>query len=83
MRLKNAADTWIGKIRGNDRLETLENLSILLIVVGALMLSAGIGLNISAREAATSAVLAMMGSLVAFVFTVLLVVTWVAREFSS
>jgi hypothetical protein len=74
--------TWIGKLKGKDRFETLENYSILFIFVGAIILSAGIGLNIL-NPKGLSAILSMFGSLIAFISTIALIFIWVLKEFKS
>jgi hypothetical protein len=80
--LKNVVGTWIGKLKGKDRFETLENYSILFIFIGAIILSAGIGLNIL-NPKGLSAVLSMFGSLIAFVSTIALIIVWLLKEFKS
>lgn len=67
------------KLKGKNRYETAENYSILLIVVGAVMLSAGIGLTVITPKG-IPAVLAMMGALVSFLATTLLIFIWLAKE---
>jgi len=74
--------TWIGKLKGKDRFETLENYSILFIFIGAIILSAGIGLNIL-NPKGLSAMLSMFGSLLAFISTIALIVVWLLKEFKS
>jgi len=74
--------TWIGKLKGKDRFDTLENYSILFIFVGAIILSAGIGLNIL-NPKGLSAILSMFGSLLAFVSTIALILVWLLKEFKS
>jgi len=66
-------------LKGKDRYETAENYSISVIVVGAVMLSLGIGLTIFNTKG-ISAILAMMGALVSFVATVALIFVWLAKE---
>lgn len=80
--MKNAVGTWIGKLKGNDRFGTLENYSILFIFIGAIILSTGIGLNVL-NPKGLSAVLAMLGSLIAFISTIALILVWLIKEFKS
>jgi len=80
--LKNVAGTWIGKLKGKDRFETLENYSILFIFVGAIILSTGIGLNIL-NPKGLSTILSMFGSLIAFISTIALIIIWLLKEFKS
>ncbi|MDI6798839.1 MAG: hypothetical protein QMD12_02480 [Candidatus Aenigmarchaeota archaeon] len=67
-------------LRGKDKFETVENCSILFIAVGAAMLTSGIGLTVLSPKG-VSAVLAMLGSLISFLSTVVLIFTWLAKEF--
>lgn len=70
------------KIRGKNKLETAENASIVFILVGALMLSAGIGLNIFATKGFPT-ILAMLGSFITFAFTIILILIWLMKEFKG
>ena len=67
------------KLKGKDKYETLENCSILFIVIGAIMLSSGIGLTVISPKG-FPAILAMLGSLIAFLATVALIFVWLAKE---
>lgn len=80
--MKNVLGTWLGKLKGKDRFETAENYSILSILIGALILSLGIGLTIITPKG-LPAILAMLGSLIAFVSTVVLILVWLVKEFSG
>jgi len=79
--LKNALGTWKGKLKGKDRAETLENYAILFIVIGALLLSFGIGLSVLTER--ISIVFSIFGAWTVFISTVALIVNWVIREFGS
>ena len=79
MRLKNVLGTWTGKLKGKDRVSTVENLSIVFIVFGALLLSVGMGMT-ALNPKGISAILAMLGGLIAFLSTLVLVFTWLIRE---
>jgi hypothetical protein len=70
----------VSKLKGKDKFETAENFSIVGIVFGALVLTSGIGLTIVTPKG-LPAILAMLGSLIAFLSTVALVFVWLAREF--
>lgn len=74
-RLRNVLDM----LKGKDKYETAENYSILFIVVGAVVLSAGIGLTIL-NPKGISAIMAMLGSLMSFLATVALILIWLAKE---
>jgi len=76
MRLKNV----LGMLKGSDRYETAENWAIAFIVIGAVMLSAGIGISI-VEPKGVAAILSMLGSFVAFIATVVLIFVWLAKEF--
>ena len=79
--MKNVVGTWIGKLKGKDRFETLENYSILFIFTGAIILSAGIGLDIL-NPKGLSAMLSMFGSLLAFISTIALILVWLLYDFT-
>ncbi|MBI2547532.1 MAG: hypothetical protein HYW23_03740 [Candidatus Aenigmarchaeota archaeon] len=70
------------KLKGNNRLETVENYSILFAFIGALVLSIGIGLNVFGTKG-VSAVLPMLGALVTFLSTVVLIFVWLVKEFKE
>ena len=80
--MKNVLGTWLGKLKGKDKFETAESYSILSILIGALILSLGIGLTIITPKG-LPAILAMLGSLIAFVSTVVLILVWLVKEFSG
>ena len=80
--MKNVLGTWLGKLKGKDKFETAESYSILSILIGALILSLGIGLTIITSKG-FPAILAMLGSLIAFVSTVVLILVWLVKEFSG
>lgn len=66
------------KLKGKNKCETAENYSILLIMVGATVLSLGIGLS-AASYKGLSAILAMLGSFISFIFTIVLVIVWLMQ----
>lgn len=66
-------------LKGKDKFETLENLSIVFICLGGLVLSAGIGLTILSPKG-ISAILAMLGAFVAFIAIVALIFIWLAKD---
>jgi hypothetical protein len=70
----------IPSIKGKNRLETLERISIALIVFGAFTLSLGIGLTILTPKG-IPAILSMVGALISFIFTVVLIFSWLIKEF--
>lgn len=72
----------LARLKGKDKLETIENYSIAVIFIGAMILSAGIGINIISTKG-PSAVLAMLGALVSFIATIALIAVWVIREFEK
>ncbi len=69
----------LGRLKGKGKLETIENYSILFVFLGAMTLSAGIGLNIISTKGA-SPIIAMIGAVVTFLSTISLIATWVMRE---
>jgi hypothetical protein len=72
----------IPSIKGKNKLETLERISIALIVFGAFILSLGIGLTILTPKG-IPAILSMLGASTSFVFTVILIFTWLIKEFKG
>jgi uncharacterized membrane protein len=74
-------DTWIGKLKGKDRHETLENYSILFIFIGALILSFGIAFSVVNQR--VSAIVSILGAWVAFISTAAFIFIWVLKEFRS
>ena len=66
-------------LKSGNKFEKAEGYCIVLLLVGALMLSAGIGLT-TIDPKGISAILAMLGSLIAFLSTVALIFTWLAQE---
>jgi len=78
MKLKNV----LGMLKGSGKYETAENVAILLIIAGAAMLSAGIGISIM-QPRGVAAILAMLGSFISFISTVALIFIWLAKEFFS
>ena len=75
-------DMFHTKLKGKDRLETIENYCILFIFVGAAILSLGIGLTIITPKG-IPVILSMFGALLSFLSTIALVFTWVAKDFSE
>jgi len=76
--LKLGLDT----LKGKDKYETLENYSVLFIVIGAAMLTIGIGLSILTPKG-IPAIIAMLGGLISFLATVALIFIWLAKELSK
>jgi hypothetical protein len=69
-------------LKGSSKYETAENWAIAFIVLGAVMLSAGIGISI-VNPKGIAAILAMLGSFISFIATVVLIFVWLAKEFSG
>jgi hypothetical protein len=67
-------------LKGKDKFETAENYSILSIVIGVIILSLGIGLTIVTPKG-IPAILAMLGSFISFLATVVLILVWLVKEF--
>jgi len=76
---KKTISLHIPSLKGKDKYTTAENYSILFIFVGAIILSAGIGLTIFSTQGIFT-ILAMLGSFVAFISTVILILSWLAKE---
>ena len=73
---------FFSKLKGKDKIETVENYCILFIFLGAIMLSLGIGFTVFSTKG-MPVVFAMLGALVSFLSTVGLVFTWVAKDLSE
>ena len=66
-------------LKSGNKFEKVEGYCIVTLLVGAIMLSSGIGLTVI-NPKGISAILAMLGSLIAFLATVALIFTWLAQE---
>lgn len=66
-------------LKSENKYERVEGYCILVLVVGALMLSTGIGLTVL-NPKGISAIIAMLGSLIAFLATIALIMTWLVQE---
>jgi len=71
---------FLTKLKGKDKLETIENYCILFILLGATILALGIGFTIISTRG-LPVILAMSGTLLSFLSTVVLIFTWLAKEF--
>jgi hypothetical protein len=69
----------LGMLKSGNKFERAEGYCIMVLLVGAIMLSSGIGLTVL-NPKGISAVLAMLGSFIAFLATVALIFTWLAQE---
>ena len=69
-------------LKGKNKYETWENYSILFIIIGAATLSIGIGLSIITPKG-LPAIMAMLGSVISFVSTVVLLAIWLMKEFKG
>ncbi|MEM5843898.1 MAG: hypothetical protein QW841_01500 [Candidatus Aenigmatarchaeota archaeon] len=76
--MKGVQDIWKEKIKGKSRIETAENVSILLIFLGAIFFSLGVGLTIVSPQG-LPAILAMIGASLSFLSTVVLILIWVFK----
>ena len=70
------------KLKGKNKIETLENYLIALIFLGAIVFSSGVGLTIVSSKG-FPIILAMIGAVASFVFTVALIFLWVFKEFKN
>ena len=70
------------KLKSEDKLERVEGYCILILIIGAGLLSLGMGLSIL-NPKGLSAITAMIGSLIAFLATVALIVTWLVKELTG
>lgn len=77
--MKSVLGMLKGRLRGRDKLETLENWSILIILLGGFLLSTGIASSIITTKGIPT-VLAMSGSFISFVGIISLVLVWLIQE---
>jgi hypothetical protein len=66
-------------LKSENKFERTENYCILFLLVGSVILSLGIGLTVISTKG-ISAILAMLGSLIAFLSTIALIFTWLIKE---
>ncbi len=66
-------------LKSGNKYEKTEGYCIVVLLFGSIMLSAGMGLA-AINPKGISAILAMLGSLIAFLATVALIFTWLAQE---
>ena len=66
-------------LKSENKFEKMEGYCTLVLIVGAVMLSAGIGLTILDPKG-VSAITAMLGALISFLATVGLIFTWLIKE---
>jgi hypothetical protein len=72
----------LSSLKGKDKLETAERISIASIIFGALIFSLGIGLTIVTPRG-IPAILSMLGAAISFVFTVLLIFIWFIKSWKG
>ena len=70
------------KLKSKDKLEMAEGYAIVSIFAGGIILSLGIGLSILSTKG-ISAILAMLGSVLAFLSTLALIIVWLVKEWRS
>lgn len=66
-------------LKGQNKYETLEKVSIFLVVLGAIVLAAGMSLAIISTTGAFAAI-TLIGSFMVFIFSVLLVIVWFLKS---
>lgn len=66
-------------LKGKNRYETLENYSMVGVLIGAFVFSGGVGLTVLSSKG-LSAILSMLGALIAFCSSVSLVFVWLTKE---
>ena len=66
-------------LRSGNKFETLENYSMVFVILGALVFAGGIGLT-ALTPAGIPAIITMMGAVIAFCASVFLVFVWLAKE---
>lgn len=70
---------FLGLLKAKNRYEKIEGYCVLILIVGAVILSAGIGLTIVTPKG-IPAIMAMFGSLISFLATVALIFVWLFKE---
>ena len=70
---------FFGLFKGKTLYEKMEGYCIVILLVGVIMLSAGMGLTVISTKG-IPAILAMLGSLISFLATVALVFVWLFKE---
>jgi hypothetical protein len=70
---------FLGLFKGKTRYEKIENYCIMILLVGVIILSLGIGLT-GINTKGIPAILAMLGSLISFLATVALIFVWLFKE---
>lgn len=68
------------KLKGKSKLETCENISIVSIFIGGIILSIGIGSTILTSKG-IPVILAMLGAFISFISTLILIIIWLIEEF--
>ncbi|MFH7880766.1 MAG: hypothetical protein QXI09_02035 [Candidatus Aenigmatarchaeota archaeon] len=77
--MKNVVGILKSKIFGKNRLETVENIFIAILLFSSILLSISIGLSaIFPRGIVT--IIAMLSSFSIFIFTIFLIIVWIIRE---
>jgi len=69
-------------LKGKDNFETFENWSIAITLLGAIALASGIGLT-SVQTTGLPTIIAMLGSFVLFLGTILLIVGWLWADMAG
>lgn len=69
-------------LKGSDKYETVENYALAGALIGGLVLSSGIA-GAALNPKGISAILAMMGTLIAFLSTVILIIVWIVKDFAK
>lgn len=69
----------LNMLKSENKFEKMEGYSMLVLIVGAVMLSAGMGLTILDPQG-VSAITAMLGSLITFLGIIGLIMTWLIQE---
>ena len=70
---------FLKMLKSKSKFERTEGYCIVSLITGALMLSSGIGLTIISPEG-IPAIMAMLGSLITFLSTAGLILTWLFKE---
>ena len=69
----------LNMLKSESKFEKMEGYCILILIIGAVMFSAGVGLTIIDPKG-ISAISAMLGSLIAFLATIGLLMVWFLEE---
>ena len=69
----------LGMLKGKDRIDTIERWTIFIIFVGLVLFSVGTFIAIFQQQG-ISVVIALLGSFIILIFTILLILIWLLKD---